>query len=1029
VWGPPGAGKTTAVATYLSHRKLSAVWYQLDASDGDIATFFHHVRDVSPRVLRRRRPLPIFTTEDVAAPLAFARRFFAAFFSGLPRGSVLVLDGYHDVPAKSVFHEAIGESVSQMIEGRRLIAISRMEPPDTFARVRASRQMYLVGWPDLRLTREETTAVLKRLIGRTPTRAAADALYARTDGWVAGVVLMLEQSLTDEAIRQAAEQQSQQVFFDYFAHEIFRSMPAEEQDILLQAAFLPHPTVAMVEALTGASAAGHVLARLARASYFTTRHSRSGAVAYQFHPLLREFLLARATMTYSLDRRRDIQRRAAELLEADGSMHDAAMLMIAGSDFAALASLVCREANTVISQGRTQTLLGWLNSLPVEMVDDDPWLLYWRGAARVFVEPQGAQSDAASATAMFRARGDATGAFLAWAVEVMAYYSALADLHAFDHLVDALDDLRRDFPAYPTHDIEVAVLQALLLALVLRRPEDPQLRDVLARSEAVVSVSRDPRTTQVLALLVAAVYGWLGYIDHARAMVAPFISEDDRARGPTTVLRGMLIVRTALIAGDFDAIHRHGHELLARMRAEGIQSHLAMLIADMAAAALTDGDLKTAEGWLEEMAREVRALNRNDVAYYHYLRAWMGLLRRDLDSARREQTSALAPALAFGMPFAEAIARLLSTHVLHACGEDKEARAHLRRVLDIAQGTGSRLFLYPARLAEAEIAFDGGDDRDGLRALAEAFHTAREAGLTNTYVWRPTVMARLCARALEAGIEVDYVKQLVGKRRLMLDAASADVEAWPWAFRIYTLGRFVIVREGVAMEFRRKVQRRPLALLKALIAFGGRDVSEARLAEALWPDADGDAAGQALATTLHRLRRLLGSDDVIRRQAGTLSLHTGLCWVDLWAVEQRLREAETAILKAAGRTMGHCARLTDRALQLYRGDLLAGQEDAPWAEAMAVRLRRRVIKHLAALGQRLEAMEATPSAIDYYERALALDPGAEELHRRLIAFHIRRGGHAEALSAYARCRQALADVLGTAPSEATEALVRSLRSS
>jgi hypothetical protein len=53
------------------------------------------------------------------------------------------------------------------------------------------------------------------------------------------------------------------------------------------------------------------------------------------------------------------------------------------------------------------------------------------------------------------------------------------------------------------------------------------------------------------------------------------------------------------------------------------------------------------------------------------------------------------------------------------------------------------------------------------------------------------------------------------------------------------------VARGGALAQHRKTQRKPLELLKALIAFGGRAVLEEQLTEALWPEAKGHAAHQA----------------------------------------------------------------------------------------------------------------------------------------------------------------------------------------
>ena len=67
------------------------------------------------------------------------------------------------------------------------------------------------------------------------------------------------------------------------------------------------------------------------------------------------------------------------------------------------------------------------------------------------------------------------------------------------------------------------------------------------------------------------------------------------------------------------------------------------------------------------------------------------------------------------------------------------------------------------------------------------------------------------------------------------------------------------------------------------------------------------------------------------------------------------------------------------------------------------------------------------SAIELYQRSLALDNLAEPIYRRLIACLKDTGEPAEALKVYRRCRELLSAVLGVQPSKETQALADTLR--
>src|SRR5262249_45681274 len=126
VWAPPGAGKTTMVASYLAARRRRALWYQMDAGDADAATFFYYLGRAAPR---RRRPLPLLTAEYRSGLAVFARRFFRELYGRLSGPFTVVLDNYQEIPPGSALHEVVAEAVAEIPEGVRLVVISRAEPP------------------------------------------------------------------------------------------------------------------------------------------------------------------------------------------------------------------------------------------------------------------------------------------------------------------------------------------------------------------------------------------------------------------------------------------------------------------------------------------------------------------------------------------------------------------------------------------------------------------------------------------------------------------------------------------------------------------------------------------------------------------------------------------------------------------------------------------------------------------------------------------------------------------------------------
>lgn len=266
----------------------------------------------------------------------------------------------------------------------------------------------------------------------------------------------------------------------------------------------------------------------------------------------------------------------------------------------------------------------------------------------------------------------------------------------------------------------------------------------------------------------------------------------------------------------------------------------------------------------------------------------------------------------------------------------------------------------------------------------------------------------------------------------MPDPPPYECELWPWPVRIYTLGRFELVKDGEPLSFSGKVKQKPLFLLKALVALGGKDVKEEQVSDALWPEADGDAAHSAFTTTLSRLRELLGVERAIRIQEGRATLDSRYCWVDAWTFERLLAEAETRLKDLReGRDQGAVRRpplddFVGKATALYKGHFLPGDEAHVWTASYRERLRGKFLRLIVRWGDHLEIDGQWEDAVECYQKGLGVDDLAEEFYKRLMLCYQQLGLRGEAIAAYRRCRKALSSVLGVEPSPKTEAIYRSL---
>jgi len=1009
VWiaGPPGAGKTTLASTYVESRRLPTLWYRVQDDDADPATFFHYFGLAVQGVARakRRSALPHLTPEYLLNLPVFSRRYFEQVFQRLGAPCLIVLDNYQDAAADAPLHEMLLALLECLPEGVSLMVLSRGEPPPALAAALARGSIVLAGGEEMKLTAKEC-ADLARLREVEIDKVDLLRLHSRTQGWTAGVVLALERK---EAADAPPPEATPQVLFDYFAGEIFGRMPLAERSLLLQAAFLPQMAVRRVAELAGAADAERVLEGLARTNYFTLK---LGPAVYQFHPLFREFLLRRAQETFDAPALAALRRKAAAALEADGETAEAVALLLSAQAWDEALRVMHAHAPQMLQQGRGRVLEGWLRALPVPLREQSPWVLYWLGRCRLAYDPVEARVHLEQAFPLFKRDDDPAGMFSAWAAIVDTFLFEWGEFAPVDRWIDALDEMLMRHPLPPAMEAHVAA--GMFTALMYRRPGHPDLAKWAERVRSIVVGTTDGRTQMMLGNQLMHYYtSWAGDMASARLLLDSVRRPADTAEfGPRAYIAWCAMEADYdWNAGSHKECLRRMKEGLETMQQSGARFATSRLDAHGVSSCIMAGDFERAERYLKAAAGTISGARVVYLGHFHFLVALNAYHRKDLLHAAASARHAVALADVAGVPICRGLYRLALAYALFDGGERREALRLLAEVRTIARLTRIPTLGEACVAATAYFLIERGRAARAVPWLAGILAAAKKGGEFNRVFWRPAFLARLYALALEHGIEVEYVQQAIRRRRLAPPQEAARLDDWPFPVRIHTLGRFTVLLDGKPLEFSGKAQRKPLELLMALVALGGRDVSERELTEALWPDAEGDAAHQACAVALHRLRRLLGCDEAVSLQRNHFTLDPRYVWVDAWAFERGLA--------APGSDPA-------RVVALYQGPFLARHTDVTWAIPQRERLRVKFMRYLAERGRELFQAARHAEAVALFEKGLAADPLAEEFYRQLMVCYQAMDLRAEAIGVYRRCEKTLAATLGVAPGAKTVELYRTL---
>lgn len=374
---PAGYGKTTLFSAWLTDPGRPAwpfAWVSLERSDNDTARFWTYVITALNRLhagvgetalalLHSPQPPPI---ESVLTLLLNA-------LTSVSVETVLVLDDYHMIEAQPI-HDSLTFLLEHLPPHLHLVIASRVDPLLPLARLRGRGALTELRINDLRFTFVEATAFLTELMALQLEPFEVAALEARTEGWIAGLHLaaLSMQGRDDLAGFIKSFTGSSRYLIDYLAEEVLLRQPEDVQHFLVHTSILDRLSNSLCDAVRGKDDSQALLAHVERANLFLIPLDDERQW-YRYHHLFAEVLRNRMQQAEPA-LLPELHRRASLWYEQHEMLVEAVQHALAVPDVERAAYLIELRGMLYAQRGQAHLVLGWLNTLPDELVRTRPML-------------------------------------------------------------------------------------------------------------------------------------------------------------------------------------------------------------------------------------------------------------------------------------------------------------------------------------------------------------------------------------------------------------------------------------------------------------------------------------------------------------------------------------------------------------------------------------------------------------------------------------------------------------------------------
>jgi LuxR family transcriptional regulator, maltose regulon positive regulatory protein len=287
ITGPPGAGKTMAVASWAAgHEAGPVAWVTVDGYDNKPEVFWSYVV-----AALRRAGVPVNRAATALAHGEMAGHVFllqlASSLAGHEPAVTLVLDDFHLLTDGAML-AGLAYVLKNARPGLRLVVTSRIDPPLPLHQYRLTGDLTEIRADDLAFSVSEVASLMVQH-GVTLRPSVLEYLTETAEGWAAGLRMaaMSMAGLPDPEQFVKSLNAEDSAVAGYLVQEVLNVQPADVRELLLYSSVLEQVNADIAGVLLDRAEVAGALEALARENSFV---QPVGDGWYRFHSLFRDVL-------------------------------------------------------------------------------------------------------------------------------------------------------------------------------------------------------------------------------------------------------------------------------------------------------------------------------------------------------------------------------------------------------------------------------------------------------------------------------------------------------------------------------------------------------------------------------------------------------------------------------------------------------------------------------------------------------------------------------------------------------------------